>query len=140
MQKAVALFVGNVHHVTPYSELEADARRQRCKFLQLVVRTVLVDADIVVRSKNNSIMIKPSKMCEIEDGHVSEEVVQILHMVLNMSLSTYNMLQLQGECAGRELLTGRDKLLPNVATALEEGGFLLHEGWFLHSMTITLYV
>ena len=100
-------------------ELEADAQRQRRKLLQLVVGTVLGDADIVVRSDNNSLMFQSSEMCKLDDYHVSEEVVQILRMACDMSLSTRNMLKLERQCTQRELLAGRDKLLPYVATALE---------------------
>ena len=80
---------------------------------------MLKDADIVVRSNNNSTMIEFSEMCEIDDDHLSEEAVQILQMACDMSLSTRNMLKLEPQCTRRELLAGRDKLLPYVATALE---------------------
>ena len=94
MQKAVATFVGNVHHVNPYSELEADARCQRRKLIHLVVGTVLGDADNVVRSDNNSLMIESTEMRELDDDHVSQEVVQILRRAYGMSLSRCNMVKL----------------------------------------------
>ena len=125
MQKAVATFVGSVHSLIPFWQLEADARHQRRKLLPLVVGTLLGDADIVVRSDNNSIMIESNEMRELDDAHVSEEVVQILGMVRYMSLSTRNMLKLERQCTRRELLAGRDKFLPYVATALEvSSGFV----------------
>ena len=69
--------------------------------------------------ENNSSMIEFNELCELEDDHVSEEVVQILQMARDMSLSTRNMLKLERQCTRRELLTGRDKLLQYVAATLE---------------------
>ena len=46
---------------------------------------VLGNAGIVVRSDNNSIMIESRETRELEDDHVSEEVVQIMRMVRDMS-------------------------------------------------------
>ena len=91
----VATFVGSVHHVTPYWELEADARCQRRKFLQLVVGTVLWGADIVVHNDNNSTMIHPSEMRELENDYVSEVVVQYFQMACDTSLSTCKMLKFE---------------------------------------------
>ena len=56
-------------------ELEADARHQKRKLLQLFVGTVLGDADIIVRSENNSLVIKSIEMGELYDDRVSEQVV-----------------------------------------------------------------
>ena len=39
---------------------------------------MLGDADILVRSDNNSLMIVFSEMRQLDDGHMSEEPVQIL--------------------------------------------------------------
>ena len=64
-------------------------------------------------------MIKSGEMRELDDDHVSEEVVQILQTARNMSLPTRNMLKLERQCTKRGLLAGRDKLLPYVATPLE---------------------
>ena len=119
MQKAVATFVSSVHRVTPYLELKANARRPRHKLLQLVVGTVLGAADIVVCSNNNSLVIESTKLRELDDDRLSEEVAQILRMAHGMSLSTRNMLKLERQCTTRELLAGTDNLLPYVATALE---------------------
>ena len=95
MQKAIAAFVGIVHRVTPYWEPGADARHQTRKLLQLVVCRVLRDAEIVVRSDNNSLMIDLSKMRQLDDDRMSEEVLQILLFAGNMRLSTRNMLKLK---------------------------------------------
>ena len=54
--------------------LNGNAWRQRRKFLQLVLGTVLRDADILACSDNNSFMIESSELRDLEDDHVSEEV------------------------------------------------------------------
>ena len=72
---------------------------------------MLRDADIVVRSDNISLVIECSKCTELDVDHLSEEVVQILRMVRDMSLSTRNILKLERQCTRRELVAGRDKLL-----------------------------
>ena len=64
-------------------------------------------------------MIESSELRELEDDHVLVEVVRILRMARDMSLSTRNMRKLERQCTRRELLAGTDKLLPYVATALE---------------------
>ena len=121
MQKAVTNFLGSVVRVTPYWELEVDARRQRRKYIRDVVGAVLGDADIVVRATGNGIVIESNNHQVRDDNeqHVSEEVIQVLQTAHQMSLSTRNMLKLERNCTRRELMEGRSKLLPYVATALE---------------------
>ena len=121
MQKAVANFLGSVVQVPPYWDLEVDARRRRRKYIPDVVGSLLGDDDIVVRTTGNGIVIE-SNNHEVRDDneqYVSEEGIQVLQTAHQMSLSTRNMLKLERNCARRELMEGRSKLLPYVATALE---------------------
>ena len=121
MQKAVAHFLGSVVRVTPYWDLEVDARQQRRKYIRDVVGAVLGDDDIVVRTTVNGIVIESNnhEARDDDEQHVSEEVIQVLQTAHQMSLSTRNMLKLERNCTRRELMEGRSKLLPYVATALE---------------------
>ena len=82
---------------------------------------VLGDDDIVVCTTGNGIVIASSshEVRDDDEQHVSEEVIQVLQTAHHMSLSTRNMLKLERNCTRRELLDGRSKLLPYVATALE---------------------
>ena len=80
---------------------------------------VLGDADIVVCSDNNSIVIESSGMHAHEDDHISEEVVHILRTAHNMSLSKRNMLKLERQCTRKEIMERRSKRFPHFATALE---------------------
>ena len=66
MQKAVRNFLGSVVRVTPYWDLEVDARRQRRKYIRDVVGAVLGYADIVVRATGNGIVIE-SNNHEVRD-------------------------------------------------------------------------
>ena len=121
MQKAVANFLGSVLRVSPYWDLEVDARRQRRKYIRDVVGAMLGDDDIVVRTTGNGIVIE-SNNHEVRDDkeqHVSEEAIQVLQTAHQMSLSTRNMLKLERRCTRREWMEGRRKLLPYVATAPE---------------------
>ena len=107
--------------MTPYWDLEVDARRQRLKHIRDIMGVVLGDDDIVVRTTGNGIVIE-SNSHEVRDDdeqHVSEEVIQVLQTAHHMSLSTRNMLKLERNCTRRELMEGHSKLLPYVATALE---------------------
>ena len=124
MQKAVTNFLGTVVRVTPYWDLEVGARRQRRKYIRDVVGAVLGDADIVVRATGNGIVIESNnhQVRYDDEQHVSEEVIQVLQTAHQNSVSTRNMLKLERNCTRRELLEGRSKLLPYVATALEVGG------------------
>ena len=120
-RKAVANFVASVVRATRYWDLEVDARRQRRKYIGDAVGAVLGDDDIVVRTTGNSI-VKESSSHEVRadnEQHVFEEGIQVLRTAHHMSLSTRNILQLEGNCTRRELMEGRRKLLPYVATALE---------------------
>ena len=119
MQKAIATFVGSVHRVTPCWELEAYARRKRCKILQLVVGTLLGNAGIVVHRDNNSPTIESGEMHESDDDHMSQDVVQILRTACDMSPSARKRLYLERQCTKKELLAGRDKCLPYISTPLE---------------------
>ena len=121
MQKAVANFLGSVVRVTPYWDLEGYVRRQRRKYIRDVVGAVLGDADIVVRATGNGIVIESNnhEVRDDDEQHVSEEVIQVLQTAHQMSLSTRNMLKLERNRTRRELMDGRSKLLPYVATALE---------------------
>ena len=121
MQKAVANFLGSVVCVTPCRDLEVDARRQGPKYIRDVVGAVLGDDDIVVRTTGNGIVIESSshEVRDDDEQHVSEEVIQVLQTAHQMSLSMRNMLNLERNCTRRELMQGRSKLLPYVATALE---------------------
>ena len=121
MQKAVANFLGSVVRVTPYWDLEVDARRQRRKYIGDVEGSVLGDDDIVVRTTGNGIVIGSDnhEVRDDEEQHVSEEVIQVLQTAHQMSLSTHNMLKLERNCTRRELMEWRSKLQPYVATALE---------------------
>ena len=121
MQKAVTNFLGSVVGVTPYWDLEVDARRQRRKYIRDVVGAVLGDDDIVVRTTGNGIVIESNNQ-EVRDDdekHVSEEVIQVLQTARQKSLSTRKMLKFEHNCTRRESMEGRSKLLPYVATALE---------------------
>ena len=121
MQKAVTNFLGIVVRVTPYWDLEVDARRQRRKYIRDVVGAVPGDSDIFVRATGNGIVIESNNhdVRDDDEQHVSEEVIQVLQTAHQMSLSTRNMLKLERNCTRRELMEGRSKLLPYVATALE---------------------
>ena len=121
MQKAVTNFLGSVVRVTPYWDMEVDARRHTRKYIRDVVGAVLGDADIVVRATGNGIVIESNnhEVRDDDEQHVSEEVIQVLQTAHQMSLSTRNMLKLERNCTRRELMQGRSKLLPYVATALE---------------------
>ena len=121
MQKAVANLLGNVVRVTPYWDLEVDARRHRRKYIRDFVGAVLGDDDIVVRTTGNGRVIH-SNNHEVRDNdeqNVSEQVIQVLQTAHQMSHSTRNILKLEPNCTRRELMEGRSKLLPYVATALE---------------------
>ena len=107
--------------MTPYWDLEVDARQQRRKYIRDVVGAVLGDDDIVVRTSGNGMVIE-SNNHEVRNDNkqqVSEEVIQVLQTAHQMSLSTRNMLKLERNCTRREKIEGRIKLLPYVATALE---------------------
>ena len=121
MQKAVTNFLGSVVRVTPYWDLEVDAPRQRRKYIRDVVGAVLGDADIVVRTTGNGVVMASNnhEVRDDDEQHVSEEVIQVLQTAHQMSLSTRNMLKLERNCTRRELMEGRSKLLPYVATDLE---------------------
>ena len=123
MQKAVANSLANVVRVTPYWDLQVDARRQRLKYIRDVVGpgAMLRGDDIVVRTTSNGIVIGSSSH-EVRDDdqqHVSEEVIQVLRTAHHMSLSTRVMLKLECNDTRTELMEGRSKLLPYVATAME---------------------
>ena len=60
MQKAVANFLANVVRVTPYRDMEVDARRQRRKYIRAVVGAVLGDDNIIVRTTGNGIVMESS--------------------------------------------------------------------------------
>ena len=121
MEKAVANFLASVVRVTPYGDLEVDARRQRRKYIRDVVGALLGDDDTAVHTTGNGIVIESSspKVRDYDVEHVSEEVIQAWQTVHHMSLSTRNMLKLERNCTRRELMERRSKLLPYVATALE---------------------
>ena len=95
MQKAVAKFLGSVVRVTPYWDLEVDARRQRRKYIRDVVGVVLGDDDIVVRTTGNGTVIESNnhEVRDDDEQHVSEEVIQVWQTAHQMSLSTRNMLK-----------------------------------------------
>ena len=118
IQKAVSNFLGSVVRVTPYWDLEVDARRQKRKYIRDVVGTLLGDDDIVVRTTGNGILME-SNNHEVREQHVSEEVIKVLQTAHQTSLSTRNMLKLERNCTRRELMEGRSQVLPYVATALE---------------------
>ena len=82
---------------------------------------MLGDDDIVVRTTGNNIVLESTshQVRDDDEQHVSEEVIQVLQTAHQMSLSTCNMLKLDRNCTRRELMEGRSKLLPYVATALE---------------------
>ena len=80
-----------------------DARGQNHNFLQPVVGTVLEDADFLLCSDHNSIMIKSSEMRKLECDHVPEEVVDFSLMAHNMSLCTRNILNLKKQCTTKEI-------------------------------------
>ena len=107
--------------MTPYWDLEVDARRQRRKYIRDVVGAVLGDDDIVVRTTVNGIVIESNnhEVRDDDEEHVYEEVIQVLQTAHQMSLSARNMLKLERNCTRRESMEGRSKLLPYVATALE---------------------
>ena len=121
MQKAVPNFLAGVVRVTPYWDPEVDALRQRRKYICGVVGALLGDDDIVVSTTGNGIVVESSshEVRHDDEQHVSEEVIQVLQTAHHMSLSTRNMLKLERNCTRRELMEGRSKLLPYVATALE---------------------
>ena len=121
MQKAVTNFLGDVVRVTPYWDLEVDARRQRRKYIRDVVGDVLGDDDMLVRTTGIGIVIESNnhEVRDDDEQHVSEEGIQVLQTAHQMSLSTRNMLKLERNCTRRELMEGRSKLLPYVATAPE---------------------
>ena len=121
MQKAVANFLASVVRVTPHWDLEVDARRQRRKLIRDHVGDVLGDDDIVVYTTGNIIVIESSSH-EVRDDNeqdFTEEVIQVLQTAHHMSLSTRNMLKFKRNCTRMELMVGRSKRLPYVATALE---------------------
>ena len=121
MPKDVANFVASVVRVTPYWDLEVDARRQRWKYIRNVVGVVLGHDDIVVCTTGNGIVIESSghEVRDDDEQHVSEEVIQVLQTAQDMGLSMRNMLKLERNSTPRELIEGHSKLLPSVATALE---------------------
>ena len=100
MQKAFTNFLGSDVRVTPYWNLEVDARRQRRKYIRDVVGAVLGDDDIVVRTTGNGIVIESNnhQVRDDDEQHVSEEVIQVLQTAHQMSLSTRNMLKLERSC------------------------------------------
>ena len=75
MQKAVTNFLGSVVRVTPYWDREADARRQRRKYIRDVVGAVLGDDDIVVRATGNGIVIESNnhEVRDDDEQHVSRK-------------------------------------------------------------------
>ena len=121
MQKAVANFLANVIRVTPHWDLEVDAQRQRRKYIGDDVGVVLGDDDIIVRTTGNGIVIESisHEVRDDDEQHVSEEVIQVLRTAHHMSLSTRTMLKFERNSTRRELMQGRSKLLPYVATAME---------------------